>query len=56
LQDNEGSYKDSADTMAQGARNEDRDVRKGKAKGDKKSTATAKQDCGEGSSKRKVLS
>jgi hypothetical protein len=43
LQDNDGSYKDSADMMAQGASNEDQDVRKGKPKGDKKSTATAKR-------------
>jgi hypothetical protein len=42
--------------MAQDARNEDQDVRKGKAKGDKKSTATENQDYGEGSSKRKVRS
>ena len=55
LQDNDGSYKDSADTMAGGARNEDRDVRKGNAKDDK-STATAKQDYGERSNKRKVCS
>ena len=55
LQGNDGSYKDSADTLAQGARNEDWDVRKGKAKDDK-SSAPTKQDCGEQSNKRKVCS